>query len=107
MHKILVQRHEELKKEKELKQLKEKRILFEKRKKQFEIENKKIQQKMSVKNDYIQFRKKEEDYQKEKNSKITWQQIQNCDYDNFILNEKVEGLTFPIPLYQNTFLSEN
>ena len=88
MHKILVQRHEELKKEKELKQLKEKRILFEKRKKQFEIENKKIQQKMSVKNDYIQFRKKEEDYQKEKNSKITWQQIQNCDYDNFILNEK-------------------
>ena len=88
MHKILVQRHEELKKEKELKQLKEKRILFEKRKKQFEVENKKIQQKMSLKNDYIQFRKKEEDYQKEKNSKITWQQIQNCDYDNFILNEK-------------------
>ena len=88
MHKILVQRHEELKKEKELKQLKEKRILFEKRKKQFEVENKKIQQKMSVKNDYMQFRKKEEDYQKEKNSKITWQQIQNCDYDNFILNEK-------------------
>jgi len=88
MHKILVQRHDKLKKEKELKQLKEKRILFEKRKKQFEVENKKIQQKMSLKNDYIQFRKKEEDYQKEKNSKITWQQIQNCDYDNFILNEK-------------------
>ena len=43
---------------------------------------------MSLKNDYIQFRKKEEDYQKEKNSKITWQQIQNCDYDNFIMNKK-------------------
>ena len=88
MHRILVQRHEEMKREKELKQMKEKKILFEKRKKQFEIDNKKIQQKMSIKNDYIQFRKKEEDYNKEKQGKITWQQIQNSDYDNFILNEK-------------------
>ena len=88
MHKILVQRHEELKKEKELKQMKEKNILFEKRKKQFEIENKKIQQKMNMKNDYMQIKLNEEDYQKEKMNKITWQQIQKSDYDTFIKNEK-------------------
>ena len=88
MHKILVQRHEEMKREKELKQMKEKDILFEKRKKKFEIDNKKIQQKMSKKNDYLQFKINEEDYQKEKMNKITWQQIQKSDYDTFIINEK-------------------
>ena len=88
MHKILVQRHEEMKKEKELKQIKEKNILFEKRKKKFEIENKKLQQKMSMKNDYLQFKLNEEDYQKEKMNKLTWQQIQKSDYDTFIINEK-------------------
>ena len=88
MHKILVQRHEEMKREKELKQMREKNILFEKRKKKFEVENKKIQQKMSLKNDYLQKKKNEEDYQKEKMNKLTWQQIQNCDYDTFIINEK-------------------
>ena len=88
MHKILVQRHEELKKEKELKQMKEKNMLFEKRKKKFEIESKKIQQKLSKKNDYIQLKMNEEDYQKEKMNKLTWQQIQKSDYDTFIINEK-------------------
>ena len=88
MHKILIQRHEDLKKEKELKQIREKNILFEKRKKKFEVENKKIQQKMSLKNDYLQFKRNEEDYQKEKMNKLTWQQIQNCDYDTFIISEK-------------------
>ena len=88
MHKILVQRHEELKREKELKQIKEKNILFEKRKKKFEVDNKKIQQKMSMKNDYLQFKRNEEDYQKEKMNKLTWQQIQKSDYDTFILNER-------------------
>ena len=93
MHKILVQRHEEMKREKELKQIKEKNILFEKRKKKFEIENKKIQQKMSKKNDYLQIKRNNEDYKKEKMNKLTWQQIQNCDYDTFIINEndKVKG----------------
>ena len=88
MHKILVQRHEEMKKEKELKQIKEKNILFEKRKKKFEIDNRKLQQKMSLKNDYLQIKRNEEDYQKEKMNKLTWQQIQKLDYDTFIINEK-------------------
>ena len=87
MHKILIQRHEEMKREKELKQQKEKNILFEKRKKKFEIDNKKIQQKMNLKNDYLQIKRNAEDYQKEKMNKITWQQIQKLDYDTFIINE--------------------
>ena len=88
MHKILVQRHEDLVKEKEMKQIKEKNILFEKRMKKFEEDKIKIQHKMSLKNDYLQMKKNEEDYQKEKINKLTWAQIQNCDYDTFILNEK-------------------
>ena len=87
MHKILIQRHEEMKREKELKKQKEKNILFEKRKKKFEIDNKKIQQKMNLKNDYLQIKRNAEDYQKEKMNKITWQQIQKLDYDTFIINE--------------------
>ena len=88
MHKILVQRHNDLIKEKEMKQMKEKNILFEKRMKKFEEDKIKIQHKMSMKNDYLQMKKNEEDYQKEKINKLTWEQIQNCDYDTFILNEK-------------------
>ena len=88
MHKILVQRHEELIKEKEKKQKKEKDILFEKRMKKFEEDKIKIKQKMSLKNDYLQMKKNEEDYQKEKINKLTWAQIQKSDYDTFILNEK-------------------
>ena len=88
MHKILVQRHEEMKREKELKQMKEKDILFEKRKKKFEKENKKIQIKMNKKNDYLQIKINNEDYQREKMNKLTWQQIQKCDYDTFLINER-------------------
>ena len=88
MHKILVQRHQELIKEKEMKQIKEKNILFEKRLKKFEEDKIKIQHKMSMRNDYLQMKKNEEDYQKEKINKLTWAQIQKCDYDTFILNEK-------------------
>ena len=88
MHKILVQRHEELVKEKEIKQKKEKNILFEKRMKKFEEDKQKIIHKLSLKNDYLQKKKNEEDYQKEKINKLTWAQIQKSDYDTFILNEK-------------------
>ena len=33
-------------------------------------------------------KKNEEDYEKEKNNKLTWKLIQNCDYDTFLLNDK-------------------
>ena len=48
---------------------------------------------MSKKNDYLQIKRNNEDYKKEKMNKLTWQQIQNCDYDTFIINEndKVKG----------------
>ena len=71
-----------------MKQIKEKNILFEKRMKKFEEDKKKIQHKLNMKNDYLQMKKNEEDYQKEKINKLTWAQIQKCDYDTFILNEK-------------------
>jgi len=94
MHKILVQRHEELIKEKEMKQNREKEILFEKRKKRFETENDKLKQKISQKNDYIQIKKNEEDFQKERAIKLTWDQIQNQDYDAFILNQGKKNKNF-------------
>ena len=56
--------------------------------KKFEEDKIKIKQKMSLKNDYLQMKKNEEDYQKEKINKLTWAQIQKSDYDTFILNEK-------------------
>jgi hypothetical protein len=56
--------------------------------KKFEEDKKKIQHKLNMKNDYLQMKKNEEDYQKEKINKLTWAQIQKCDYDTFILNEK-------------------
>ena len=88
IHKKLVSRIENLKKEKEAKQKKEKEILFEKRKKKFEEDNKKLVDKINRKNDYRQLKINEEDYQKQKLDKLTWKMIQKSDYDNFILNEK-------------------
>ena len=88
IHKTLVRRIENLKKEKEAKQKKEKEILFEKRKKKFEVDNKKLVDKINRKNDYRQLKINEEDYQKQKLEKLTWKMIQKSDYENFILNDK-------------------
>ena len=88
IHKTLVRRIENLKKQKEEKEKKEKEILFEKRKKKFEVDNKKLVDKINRKNDYRQLKINEEDYQRQKLDKLTWKMIQTSDYDNFILNEK-------------------
>ena len=88
IHKTLVRRIENLKKQKEEKQKKEKEIIFERRKKKFEVDNKKLVDKINRKNDYRQLKINEEDYQKQKLDKLTWKMIQTSDYDNFILNEK-------------------
>jgi len=88
IHKTLVRRIENLKKQKEEKQKKEKEMLFERRKKKFEVDNKKLVDKINRKNDYRQLKINEEDYQKQKLDKLTWKMIQTSDYDNFILNEK-------------------
>ena len=86
LHNLLVKRHEDMKKEKEIKQQKEKNILFEKRKKKFEEENIKLFEKMSKTNNYKQLKMESENYQKSKMNKLTWKMIQDCDYDSFILN---------------------
>ena len=86
IHKMLVKRHEDLLKKKELKQIKEKNILFEKRKKRFEEDNIKLVEKLNKSNDYKQLKINEEKYQKEKINRLTWKMIQDSDYDNFIIN---------------------
>ena len=90
MYDLLMQRQEELKKEKELKKMKEKDKQYEKRKRQFNKEIKKLEKDYGErikKDNYKQIKKSEEDYIKEKNNKLTWQFIQKCDYNTFLLNE--------------------
>ena len=89
MYDLLMQRSEELKKEKELKKMKEKDIQFEKRKQKFNKEIKKLEKDYDVRinKNYQQIKKNEEDYLKEKTNKLTWQLIQKCDYQTFLSNE--------------------
>ena len=90
MYDLLMQRQEELKKEMELKKMKEKDKQYEKRKRQFNKEIKKLEKDYGErikKDNYKQIKKSEEDYIKEKNNKLTWQFIQKCDYNTFLLNE--------------------
>ena len=89
IHELLIKRHEDMKKEKELKQQKERIILFEKRKKKFEEDNEKLVEKLDRKNNYKQLKFDEEDYKKSKKmNRLTWNIIQECDYDSFLLNNK-------------------
>jgi len=90
MYDLLMQRQEDLKKEKELKKMKEKDILYEKRKQNFNQQIKKLEKNYDErikKDNYKQIKKSEEDYLKGKNNKLTWKLIQNCDYDTFLISE--------------------
>ena len=98
MYDLLMQRSEDLKKEKELKKMKEKEKQYEKRKQKFNKELRKLERDYDVrikKDNYQQIKKIGEDYKKEKNNKLTWQLIQNCDYQNFLLNEDSNYLNNP------------
>ena len=90
-YEYLLQRKDDIKKEKELNYLKEKDIKFEERKRKFNRELKKLKKDYDTKikkDNYIQLKKNEEDYLKEKNSKLTWKYIQNNDYNTFLLNDE-------------------
>ena len=90
MYDLLMKRQDELKKEKELKKMKEKDIQYEKRKKKFQQEIKKLEKAYDVrlkKDNYIQIKKSEEDMLKDRNNKLTWQFIQKCDYNTFLMND--------------------
>ena len=71
--------------------MKEKDIQFEKRKQKFNKEIKKLEKDYDSKinKNYQQIKKNEEDYLKEKTNKLTWQLIQNCDYQSFLSNENL------------------
>jgi hypothetical protein len=99
----------ELKKEKELQKNRERDIQFQKRMKQFNKEVKKLERDYRnkiAKDNYFQIRKNEEDYLKEKNSKITWNSIQKYDYDNFLLNDDYHKNVVK-PNLQNIFVNKS
>ena len=90
-YEYLLQRKDDIKKEKELNLIKEQDIKFEERKRKFNREIKKLEKDYDSKiktDNYIQIRKNEEDYLKEKNSKLTWKYIQSSDYNTFLLNDE-------------------
>ena len=90
-YEYLIQRKEDIKKQKELQVIKERDIQFEERKKKFNRKLKKLEKDYDSKikkDNYIQIKKNEEDYLKEKNSKLTWKFIQNNDYQAFLLNDQ-------------------
>ena len=87
---LLMQRAEDVKKEKELRKIKEKDIQFSQRKKIFYKDLKKLEKDYGErikKDNYQQIKRSEDNYIKEKNNKLTWNLIQNCDYQVFLLNE--------------------
>ena len=99
-YEYIIQRKDYIKKQKEIKNIKEKDFKFEERKKKF---NKKLQRleknyDTKIKKDnYIQLKKNEEDYLKERNNKLTWKYIQKNDYQAFLLNDEKEINNNSIP----------
>ena len=94
---ILIRRHEERELEKKLKEQKEKTILFKKKKKLFDEQNKILSKNIIQKNEptYKKILKNKKEYQREKEDKITWDQLKKYDYDHFIniTNENDENET--------------
>ena len=92
-YEYLIQRKDEIKKQKEMQNIKEKEIKFEERKKKFNKKLKKLERSYDTKikkDNYIQIKKSEDDYLKGKNNKLTWNYIQKNDYKAFLLNDEEE-----------------
>ena len=90
-YEYLIQRRDNIKKQKELESIKEKDIKFEERKKSFNRQLRQLEKNYDTKikkDNYIQIKKNEEDYIKGKNSKLTWKIIQKNDYQTFLLNDE-------------------
>ena len=90
-YEYLIQRRDNIKKQKELESIKEKDIKFEERKKSFNRQLRQLEKNYDTKikkDNYIQIKKDEEDYIKGKNSKLTWKIIQKNDYQTFLLNDE-------------------
>ena len=92
-YEYLIQRRDEIKRQKEMQNIKEKEIKFEERKKKFNKKLKKLERSYDTKikkDNYIQIKKSEDDYLKGKNNKLTWNYIQKNDYKAFLLNDEEE-----------------
>jgi len=90
-YEYLIQRKDDIKKQKELQIIKEKNLKYEERKKSFNKQLKKLEQNYDSKirkDNYIQIKRSEDDYLKGKNNKLTWNFIQNNDYQRFLLNDE-------------------
>jgi len=90
-YEYLIQRRDNINKQKELESIKEKDIKFEERKKSFNRQLRQLEKNYDTKikkDNYIQIKKNEEDYIKGKNSKLTWKIIQKNDYQTFLLNDE-------------------
>ena len=83
---ILLRRHEERELEKKLKEQKEKNILFQKKQKLFNEQNKILSKNISQKNEisYKNLQKNKKELQKDKEDNITWDELKKYDYDHFI-----------------------
>ena len=92
IHQILMQQHEIKEKDRQKTLEKTKTIIYNQKKKKLLVKNNKLKIGRSKKNkdaSYMQINKNQEDYIKQKNSRITWEQIQNNDYDHFMLNNRI------------------
>ena len=90
-YEYLIQRKDDIKKQKELEIVKQKNLKYEKRKKTFNKQLRKLEKNYDTrirKDNYIQIKRSEDDYLKGKNSKLTWNFIQNNDYQRFLLNDE-------------------
>ena len=102
-YEYFLQRKDDIKKQKEIQYNKEKNIKYEERKKTFNKKLKRLEKNYNTKikkDNYIQLKKNEEDYIKEKNNKVTWKYIQKNDFQTFLLNEEnnIDINTFPSQL---------
>ena len=90
-YEYLIQRKDDIKKQKELEIVKQKNLKYEERKKTFNKQLRKLEKNYDTrirKDNYIQIKRSEDDYLKGKNSKLTWNFIQNNDYQRFLLNDE-------------------
>ena len=109
-YEYLLQRKDNIKKQKELENMKEKHMKYEERKKSFNKQLKKLEKDYDSrikKDNYIQIRKNEEDYLKGKNSKLTWKYIQKNDYQAFLLNDERNMNINSVPSQLNDIFNKN
>ena len=109
-YEYLLQRKDNIKKQKELENMKEKHMKYEERKKSFNKQLKKLEKDYDSrikKDNYIQIRKNEEDYLKGKNNKLTWKYIQKNDYQAFLLNDERNMNINSVPSQLNDIFNKN